>query len=156
MEAPGFPVGPTSNLPLAVVALLLAVVLAAAVVTAVRVAHRHGTGTVWRLLPVLAVLGALVPVLVLWLPASAHVGTDTAGGRGECPMPTLSAAFMGGEPGTRLFEFWRPCQDASRLRVGLSVGGYALVAGAVGVLSLTRTGKARAAGGPTREPTRVG
>lgn len=138
MDAAGFPAAPESAIPAAVVWLVLAALAATVVVVAFRVLKGPASGAAPRVLAVAVVLGVVIPAMVLLLPARAQVGTDTVSGSAECPLPTIDGAFMGGNPKTGLYEYWKPCVSSSRLRLSLALGGYAIAVGLAGVVA-TRT-----------------
>lgn len=135
MDAPGFPAAPSAVLVLLVWLAPTAVVVVAAVF-AVVARHRRQLDGPRRVLSVAAVVAVVVPAFFLAFPAHAHAGTDTLDGVGECPLSGAAGSVMPGEHASEMYRFWQPCVTASRDAVGLSVGLYALAAGAAGVVLL--------------------
>lgn len=157
MDAPGFPPPPRSAVPETVVwLLLLALLVVAAAMTVVVLRRGRSVPLAWRLAMVASVLAVSVPAVLLYTPAFAHAGTDTVDGRGECPLSTVQGSFMDGDSTSGMYRFWQPCVTASRIRLGLSLGGYGLVAGAIGLAALRAGGRRPAASPRGRVTTAAG
>ena len=148
MDAPGFPDaagGPYVTL----VWLTLAVLVAASAVVTVLCllrTRRTSVAVVGALLVVLGLLGALW----LWTPASARIDPEHTEGAAECPFDSVQGARLLVDRSTRLYTFWQPCETASRVRIGVVLGGTAVfvVAGAAWQL------RSRRRADLPREPTR--
>jgi hypothetical protein len=142
MDAPGFPAGPGTPVPALLVWLVVLVVLAAGVMFALTIARRSGESRNWLVPLAVSVVGGAVVVVMLLLPASAHVGTDTEASRAECPLSTVDGSFMGGDKSSRIYQYWKPCVSASRTRLGVTLGLYAAVVGSIVVATHTSARRA--------------
>lgn len=135
MDAPGFPADPNPLLVLLIWLVPLTIAAVAAVV-AVVVGRRRRLDALRRALSVAAVVAVVVPAYFLALPAHSRSGTQTPDGVVECPLSGAGGSVMPGDHASELYRFWAPCVTASRRDVGLSLGLYAVAAGAVGVAAL--------------------
>ena len=144
MDAPGFPEAAGGGY-VAVVWWLLAALALASVLTTVaclvRGPRRGRSAVLGAALLVLAGVGALV----LYTPAAATLDPTIEGGPAECPFDSVQGARLLVDHASRVYTFWRPCETASRVRIGAVVGGYALLAGATGTWMLSGTRRTRGA-----------
>ncbi|GAB2594209.1 hypothetical protein GCM10009593_38660 [Microlunatus antarcticus] len=132
MDAPGFPPDPSlwSVLLLWLVPSAIAV---AALVVAVAASRRRQLDNLRWVLSIVSVVVFLVPALFLFVPTSWH---EADGAVLECPLSGAAGSVMPGDHDSELYRFWEPCVAASRVRVGVSTGAYAVAAGAIGLIVL--------------------
>ena len=143
MDAPGFRADPI--LCLVFLIWLVPIAIAAAAIVAFVGGLRRHVGGLRRLLSVAAIIGVVVPAFFLALPAHRYDGKQTVGGEVECPLSGAAGSVMPGDHTSELYQFWKPCVTASRRNVGLSVGFYAIAAGAIGAAVLRAPQKRQAA-----------
>ncbi|SEQ40286.1 hypothetical protein [Microlunatus flavus] len=126
-------------------------VAVAAVVVAVTARRSRQLDGLRRALSIAAVLAVVVPAFFLVFPTQRH----DVNGVVECPLSGAAQSVMPGDHDSELYRFWEPCVRASRRAVGLSTGGYALVAGLVGLVVLNAPRRDRAPQAPTRTAVRL-
>lgn len=145
MDAPGFPPDP-SLWQVLLVWLVPSVIAVVALVVAVTASRRRQLDNLQWVLSVVSVVAFVVPALFLFVPTSWH---EADGAVLECPLSGAAGSVMPGDHDSELYRFWEPCVAASRLRVGVSTGAYAVAAGVIGLIVLRAPRRDRAASEPS-------
>lgn len=143
MDSPGFPQVPTDGLSVGLIWVALALLVLALLILVALGFTRKRKRIVVGLLGIIGTILAAVAWASLWLPASAYVGDSRESGRAECPAEAIYGTQMRNPNGEALSDsdFWTPCRDASRVKVAVTLGGYAAAVVVIGGLIFRFTRK---------------